>query len=127
MASILLVEDEVLIRMMIREMLIELQHSVVAEAGSLREALEMAANEEFELAILDVNLDGQSSEPVAQLLDARKKSFVLATGYGAQSMRGQFKDRPVLTKPFPIEALQSCLDGVIPTTDSINFDQTALK
>jgi CheY-like chemotaxis protein len=111
MASILLVEDEVLIRMMIAEMLSELQHSVVAETGSLNEALELAANADFELAILDVNLGGDSSEPVARLLDARKKSFVLATGYGARAMLGLFRDRPLLTKPFQIEALQSCLDG----------------
>ena|SRR3569833_1049289 len=109
MASILLVEDELLIRMMLAEMLSELQHSVAAEAGDVNEALEMAASADFDLAFLDVNLAGKSSEPVAKVLDARKKSFVLATGYDTHSMLGQFRDRPLLTKPFSFETLQKCL------------------
>jgi hypothetical protein len=49
----------------------------------------------------------------SELLDARKKPFVLATGYGTHAMLGLFRDRPLLTKPFPIEALQKCFDGLI--------------
>jgi CheY-like chemotaxis protein len=59
-AAIFVVEDETLIRMMISEMVEELGHRVVAEAGSIREAQGMAETVEFDLALLDINVGGQS-------------------------------------------------------------------
>lgn len=69
--SILLVEDEAIIRMMVVEMLEELGHRVIAEAGNVQDGRSLAEIEEFDLAILDINLDGQNVQPVAEAVAAR--------------------------------------------------------
>jgi CheY-like chemotaxis protein len=57
--SVFLVEDEVMIRMMVAGMLEELGYRVAAEAGDIDEALRLARTAEFDLAILDVNVNGR--------------------------------------------------------------------
>lgn len=74
MASILLVEDEVLIRMMVAEMLADLGYTV-AEAGDLHAGLAWALAADVEAAILDVNLGSDSSEPIADALQRRGAPF----------------------------------------------------
>src|SRR5262249_35697531 len=56
---ILVVEDEVMIRMLLGDMLGELGYTVAAEAARIDEALEATNNADFDLAILDANLNGQ--------------------------------------------------------------------
>ena len=71
-----------MIRMLLEDMLGELGYTVAAEAEHLDEALEATKTAEFDLAILDVNLDGQPISPVVEALVARGTPFVFATGYG---------------------------------------------
>ena len=59
-ASIFLVEDEVLIRMMLADMVEELGHRVVAEAGNVQDARALAETIFFDIAILDINIAGSS-------------------------------------------------------------------
>ena len=61
--SVLLVEDEIMIRMMVAEMLEELGHRVGAETGEINQAIRLAQNTEFDLAILDVNVQGKVITP----------------------------------------------------------------
>lgn len=104
--SFLIVEDETLIRMMLVDMIEELGHHVVAAAGSLREALPLAREATFDVAILDINLGGGSnSAPIADVIAKRKIPFIYATGYGADGVPKGFKDRPVLRKPFQLDEL----------------------
>src|SRR5204863_4966918 len=65
-ASVFLVEDEVMIRMMVADMLEELGYRIAAEAGDVPEALKLARTTEFDLA--DVNLDGHVITPVAEAI-----------------------------------------------------------
>src|ERR1700722_9977816 len=58
---VLLVEDEIMIRMMVADMVEELGHVVAAEAGDAGRAAELAQTGLFDLAILDVNLNGTVS------------------------------------------------------------------
>ena len=78
--SVFLVEDEVMIRMMVADMLEELGYSIAAEAGEINEAIRLAQNTEFDLAILDVNVNGKVISPVAELIQARNRPFIFATG-----------------------------------------------
>jgi CheY-like chemotaxis protein len=82
-ASILLVEDEALIRMMLIEMVEELGHKVVAEAGNVDEARSLAEVEEYDLAILDINLQGFNVQPVADAVVARGLPRFFLSGYGS--------------------------------------------
>ncbi|MCJ9700018.1 response regulator [Bradyrhizobium sp. SHOUNA76] len=113
MASVLLIEDEALIQMMIADMLAELGHTVVAEASDLPSALEHATNTEFDFAVLDVLLGRASSEPVAVILTERNIPFAFASGYGAEGIPDGFQDRPLLTKPFQIDQLERCIAKLI--------------
>ena len=101
--------------MMVADMLEELGYSVVAEAGEINEALKLAQSAEFDLAILDVNVNGKVISPVADLLAARGRPFIFATGYGSAGVPEQYRDRPALQKPFQIETLARMIDHTLST------------
>ena len=103
--SVFLVEDEVMIRMMVADMLEELGYRVAAEAGDVAEAIQLAETTEFDIAILDVNVNGKVISPVAEVVARRGRPFIFATGYGAQGLPEEYRDRPTLQKPFQMETL----------------------
>lgn len=109
---ILVVEDELMIRMLLEDMLGELGHTIAAAAARIDEALEAAKTADFDLAILDVNLNGEPISPVADALVARGVPFVFATGYGEHGLPAPYRDRPTLKKPFQLEGLEQMLLSV---------------
>ncbi|MCL2713589.1 MAG: response regulator [Alphaproteobacteria bacterium] len=112
-SSILLVEDEVIIRLMVADMLVELGYRIAAETGDINEALRLAQSTSFDLAILDVNVNGRTILPVADLLRARGLPFIFATGYGSSSLPESYRDRPALEKPFQLEALSRTIEAAL--------------
>lgn len=110
---VLIVEDDVMIRMLIEDMLAELGFAVAAEATKLHEALAAVGSTDIDVAILDVNLSGETTGPVAEALAARGTPFVFATGYGEHTLPEQFRDRPLLKKPFQIDGLKRMLDAAL--------------
>src|SRR5215468_6957407 len=110
---ILVVEDELMIRMLLEDMLSELGYTVTAEAARIDEALEAAKSAEFDVAILDVNLNGQTIAPVAEALAARGTPFVFATGYGERGLPEAYRDRPTLKKPFQMDGLSRMLESAL--------------
>jgi len=111
--SVFLVEDEVMIRMMVADMLEELGYSVAAEAGEINEAIRLAQCTEFDLAILDVNVNGKVISPVAELIKARNRPFIFATGYGFSGLPEEYRDRPALQKPFQLETLARVIQSAL--------------
>jgi CheY-like chemotaxis protein len=109
---LLVVEDEVMISTLVEDMLAELGHSIVGLAASVEEAAGLAAGAEFDVALLDVNLQGQTVESVAATLARRGKPFVFTTGYGERALPPEFKDRPLLPKPYHIDQLSEILAQV---------------
>jgi CheY-like chemotaxis protein len=97
---VLVVEDEAMVAMLVEDMLTELGHSVVGPAMRLDQALPLAREAEFDFAILDVNLGGQLSFPVAEVLRARGIPFIFATGYGRNGVEEAYRDTITLMKPF---------------------------
>jgi CheY-like chemotaxis protein len=110
---IFVVEDEFLIRMLLEDMLSDLGHAVAAAAGSVGEAAELAKTSEFDLAILDVNLDGRDVYPVADIVAGRGLPFIFVTGYGGHGLPEAYRDRPTLKKPFQLEDLRKTLATII--------------
>ena len=110
-AKLLVVEDDALIRMLLADMLGEIGYTVAAEAGSVDEALEATRKTDFDLAILDADLNGRSVSPVADALVARDIGFVFVTGsdHGLYA----YRDRPTLKKPFQIDALKRCCTSAL--------------
>ncbi len=111
--SVFLVEDEVMIRMMVADMLDELGYTVAAEAGEINEAMRLAQSTEFDLAILDVNVNGKVISPVAELIKAKNRPFIFATGYGSQGLPEEYRDRPALQKPFQLETLAKMIETAL--------------
>ena len=89
-----------LVAMNIEDMLLDLGHEVAGIAGRLAPALALAGEAEIDLAMLDVNLAGEPSFPVADLLAARGIPYLFATGYGREGIRHAYRAAPVLQKPF---------------------------
>jgi DNA-binding response OmpR family regulator len=110
---VFLVEDEVMIRMMVADMLDELGYSIAAEAGEINEAIRLAQSAEFDIAILDVNVNGKVISPVASVIEARNRPFIFATGYGAQGLPEEYRDRPALQKPFQMETLAKMITSTL--------------
>lgn len=107
--KVLLVEDEALIGMLLQDTLEELGCEVVGEASRFEDALAKAQTLAFDVAILDVNLEGQHTFPIAEALAARGSPFVFATGYGAARLPQTLQDVPVLQKPFQQQDLARAL------------------
>ncbi len=107
--KVLVVEDEIMIRMLLEDMLSDLGYTVAGAVGRIDEAVSMAKAGEFDLAILDVNLNGQTVSPVAEILAERGLPFVFATGYGERGLPERFHDRPTLQKPFQQDNLSRIL------------------
>jgi DNA-binding response OmpR family regulator len=109
MARVLLVEDEPLIAMMLAEMLAELGHEVVGPARSVAEGLAALADGQPDMAVLDINLDGEMSFPLADALEAAGVPHLFATGYGPEAARARPVSRPVIAKPFSAADLAASL------------------
>ena len=103
---ILLVEDEILVAMMMKDILSELGFAVIGPFSRLAEAMVAAVHEEFDAGIIDVNLGGEFVYPVADVLTARKIPFVFVTGYGVESIDGRFGYVPIVKKPVQRQVLQ---------------------
>jgi DNA-binding response OmpR family regulator len=109
--SILIVEDEPLIAMMLEDFLETLGHRVVASCDNVDAALDHVAAGGFEVAILDVSLkDGHKIWPVADRLAAAGTPFILATGGHVEPPPPAHAGAPVLAKPYTIDAIEPALD-----------------
>jgi CheY-like chemotaxis protein len=113
---VLVVEDELMIRMLLEGMLTDLGHTVAAEAGAIEEAVILAKEREFDIAILDVNLNGKPITPVVEILIARGVPFVFASGYGQHGVPEPYRASPTLQKPFQVEALAQAIDAASKAT-----------
>jgi PAS domain S-box-containing protein len=104
---VLLVEDEMLVALMMKDLLTDLGFSVVGPFGGIAEAVEGARDVHLDAAVLDINLRGELVYPVAEFLAARGVPFVFITGYGAESIDRRFAHIPVLQKPIERQSLEN--------------------
>jgi len=103
---ILLVEDEILVAMMMKDIFTELGFSVLGPFSRLSEAMVAAVHEEIDAGIIDINLGGEFVYPVADVLKARQVPFVFVTGYGVESVEPRFGYVPIIKKPVQRHQLQ---------------------
>ena len=103
-----------MIAMLIEDMLLDLGHEVVGVAPSLPKGLKLAADKagQYDMAILDVNLAGARSFPIARWLREQGTPFMFATGYGTLGLEDGFQDVFTLKKPFQQDELAKAVDGV---------------
>ena len=106
MPSILVLDDEPLISMLLEDWLAELGCETIGPVQSAQSALDMIARTAPDAAILDVTLQNENSYSVADMLRGRGVRFAFATGHGASTVAPRFKDAPVLAKPFDLSAVK---------------------
>jgi CheY-like chemotaxis protein len=107
---VLIIEDESMVAMLMEDMLHDLGCTVVGMVARFDDALKQATDgPAFDVALLDVNLHGQQTFPVAEALAARGARFVFATGYGEAILPPSLQGGPILQKPFEQEALERAL------------------
>ncbi|MEE4208307.1 MAG: response regulator [Parvularcula sp.] len=110
--TIFLVEDEYLVAVTTARMLKDRGAERVVTAHRLHEAIALAQSEEFDAAILDVNLAGERSEPVADILETRGIPYLFATGYSRQDL-GLSEDMKLINKPYTPRKLTEELERVM--------------
>lgn len=111
--TILVVEDEALVSMLVEAMLEDLGCRCVLYASGVSEAIELLHQQTPDAAVLDLNLAGEMAYPVAETLARAAVPFVFATGYGRDGLAPEWAATPVLQKPFERDALGAALASVL--------------
>ena len=113
LTTILFVEDEPLVAIMVQDMLEELGFAVLGPAGSVAAALTLLEGAAPAAAVLDCNLGREKVWPVAERLQRERVPFVFSTGYGAAGIDPRFASVPVLAKPYDSASLRTALERAL--------------
>lgn len=104
---IFLVEDEDIVAMLTEDFLNVLGHEVSFNAATLQIGIKIATSEQFDLGILDINLRGEQSFPIADILSSRGIPYFFVSGYSQQGIDPRFAHIPALQKPFTLQSLET--------------------
>lgn len=96
----MILDDEAIIALDLTGMLQDLGHSVVSVATRVAGGMEFARHGDLDMAILDINVHGVASFPLAAILQDRGVPIIFASGYGERGLIDGFRDALVLTKPY---------------------------
>ena len=107
-----MVEDDALLASALVQDLCEMGCVPVGPAASLEEALRLAASDpDLDAAVLDLNLRGKTSWPVADILAGHRVPYLFATGYG--NLMERRRGAPVLEKPITPAKMSAALRSLI--------------
>ncbi|MDD1449917.1 response regulator [Sphingomonas sp. H160509] len=116
--TVLLVEDDESVRLLVREVLAELRYNTL-EAGSADEALPiLTSDRKIDLLVSDVGLPGMNGRQLAELARQQRPDLpvLFVTGYAENAaMRAGFlgTNMSMITKPFSIDTLAAKIDEMI--------------
>jgi CheY-like chemotaxis protein len=111
--KVLIVEDEAIIAMTAEDMLEQIGCMVSGIVATFAEAMAAVERGGFDVVLLDINLNGVASLPVAERLQQMGTPFVFATGYGSAGRGGEFENVPLVAKPYRIEALEAAIEQAL--------------
>jgi len=107
---VLVIEDEGVILLDLELVLEELGYTVAGSACDLAGGSRLAETLDVDIAVLDVDLSGQSSGPIADILTARRIPFLFVSGYTAASLPDGHTARPCLAKPYCPKLLHAAME-----------------
>ncbi|SDW70901.1 Response regulator receiver domain-containing protein [Pseudomonas syringae] len=110
---VLLVEDETVLAMLMEMMLEDLGFATAYHASTLKDGIEYARSGEYDLAILDINIIGGTSFPIAATIANRGIPFMFCSGYGRLGIPATWMDRQCVTKPFSADQLERALHHLL--------------
>ena len=117
-ARVLLLEDDSLINLSTTE-IIEEMGCTVSSFMRLNEGITAAKEESPDVAVLDVNIGGQLSYELADLLHEQKIPIVFLTEYDSPAIEGKWRDRPVCRKPCDSRELRALLIKALATRQDV--------
>lgn len=97
------------VAMLVEDMIGELGYEVAGVVSRVDEAMKLVDSKSFDVAVLDVHLNGRLIFPFADALTERHIPFVFATGYGERGIPREHANCPVIQKPFRAEDLKRAL------------------
>lgn len=110
---VLIIEDEAMIAMLIEDMVCDLGGQAVGPATKFEQAMSLALQADFDLAVLDVNVDGSAVYPIADVLRHRGIPFIFMTGYDSSVIPQRYQHNCVLLKPFTHQTFSDALREII--------------
>lgn len=116
---VLIVEDEIIVALFLEDLLVDFGYEVAGVVSHLDQAMTHAAD--YDVAVLDVHINGRPVFDFADTLAARGTPFVFATGYGARGIPDRHAGRPVVQKPFQPEELKWVLTQALEGPAKANF------
>lgn len=115
-ARVLLVEDMALLLLDLEELVAQLGLDVVARASTVEDGISCAQSNTLDVAILDVDLDGRRSTPIADVLAERGVPFIFVTGFADAELPARFRHAPRVPKPFTASQLRAALTAATAST-----------
>jgi CheY-like chemotaxis protein len=109
---VLIVEDEIVVALFLEDVLDEFGYQVAGVVTQLDDA--MARDQDYDIALLDVHINGRNVFDFADMLAVRGIPFVFATGYGERGIPERHRSSPVLQKPFQPDELKRILEDIGP-------------
>lgn len=106
---VLIVEDEAPVAFLVEDAVEEGGHIIAETVTNITDAMHAVAQDHFDVALLDMNLNGQKAHALPVTLSARKKPFAFVTGYGHAGILEMFADIPLVRKPFRTEHILDAL------------------
>ncbi|KPB77319.1 response regulator [Pseudomonas cannabina] len=110
---VLLVEDETMVAMLMEAMLEDLGFTTASHASTLEEGIACARDGDYDLAILDINIIGGTSFPIAAIIARRGLPFMFCSGYGRLALPEIWTDRQCIAKPFSADQLERALHQLL--------------
>lgn len=96
------------------DMLVAFGCVVVGCADRVQEALAIVEGRQVDAAVLDLNLRGTMSYPIADVLLARGIPFIFTTGYPRNRLLEAYRGYPYLLKPYHRSAMRNALVELFP-------------
>ena len=110
---VLIVEDEPIIAFALEDMLEELGYTVIATASDVDQSLRLIRESSPDAVILDVNLHGVRSYPIADALDDLGAKFIFATGYGDVEHPQRHRSALTIIKPYTLDEVKAAIEKLL--------------
>jgi DNA-binding response OmpR family regulator len=112
-SRILILEDEPLIAMLLRDWMGDLGCEAVGPAHDVTDALMLIQRDTPDAAILDISLAAENCYPVADVLRARRVPYAFATGRAGSEIPPQHAGAPLILKPFVFKRVSEVITKIL--------------
>jgi DNA-binding response OmpR family regulator len=110
---ILVLEDDLLLAMDMEDFLSAQGFEVVGPYGKISQAIEAIAQQPIDFAVVDLNLNGEMSFPVIDVLQKQSIPLIVCSGYAElPEVKAELADLPLLPKPWSPRKLSNMIADV---------------